>query len=43
MKNLFARWSAAGLGRLRAFSPVLLTAVAMIVAACNNGSGGSGY
>jgi predicted small secreted protein len=43
MKNVIARRSAAGLGRLRLLGPVLVAAAALIVAACNNGSGGSGY
>ena len=43
MKNLITRWSAVELDRLAALRPILLIAVALIVAACNNGSGGSGY
>jgi hypothetical protein len=31
------------LDRLPSLGPLLLTAVALIVAACNNGSGGTGY
>jgi hypothetical protein len=43
MRNVIARWPAAALDRLRVLYPILLVAVALIVAACNNGSGGSGY
>jgi hypothetical protein len=43
MKNVIARQSAALLDRLRLAGPALLIAVALIVAACNNGSGGTGY
>jgi predicted small secreted protein len=35
-------WSGARLDRLRLLGPALL-AVALVLAACNNGSGGSGY
>jgi hypothetical protein len=31
------------LDRLPVLGPLLLTAVALLVAACNNGSGGTGY
>lgn len=43
MKNVITRWSAAGLDRLRFPGPVLLVLAALIVAACNNGNGGTGY
>jgi hypothetical protein len=43
MKNVIAHWSATELDRFRVLRPVLLVAAALIVAACNNGNGGSGY
>jgi hypothetical protein len=43
MKNVITRWSAAPLDRLRFLGPVLLVVAALIVAACNNGNGGTGY
>jgi hypothetical protein len=43
MKNVIAHWWAAELDRLRVLRPILLVAAALIVAACNNGNGGSGY
>jgi hypothetical protein len=43
MKNVIARWQSAGLDRLRFVGPVLLVVATLIVAACNNGNGGTGY
>jgi hypothetical protein len=47
MKTLIVRRSAATLDRLRLpfrpVAPVLIAAAALIVAACNNGTGSSGY
>jgi hypothetical protein len=43
MKNVIARRSAGALARLRLLGPILLVAASLIVAACNNGSGGSSY
>ena len=43
MSNLIVRRAAVELRRLRFLGPVLLAAAALIVAACNNGSGGTGY
>jgi hypothetical protein len=43
MKNVIARLSGLGLDRFRWLGPVLVVAAALIVAACNNGSGGTGY
>ena len=43
MKNVIARWPSVGLDRLRFVDPVLLLVAALIVAACNNGNGGTGY
>jgi hypothetical protein len=43
MKNMKTPWSGARLDRLRLLSPALLALIALVLAACNNGSGGSGY
>lgn len=43
MKNVITRWSVAALDRLRFVGPVLLVVAALVVAACNNGNGGTGY
>jgi hypothetical protein len=43
MKDMIVRRSARQVDRLRLLGPVLIAAVALIVAACNNGSGGTGY
>jgi predicted small secreted protein len=43
MKNVIAHWWAAELDRTRVLGPILLVAGALILAACNNGNGGSGY
>lgn len=43
MKNLILRPSTRKLDRLRILGPVLIAAAALVVAACNNGSGGTGY
>jgi len=43
MNDLILRRTAALLGRLRLLGPALLAAAALLVAACKNGSGGSGY
>jgi hypothetical protein len=43
MRNAIARWSSTTLQRLHLLGPVLVVASALIVAACKNGSGGSGY
>jgi hypothetical protein len=43
MMNLIVRRSARQLDRLRLLGPLLIAATALIVAACNNGSGGTGY
>jgi len=43
MKKLIARWPSVGLDRLRFVGPVLLVVAALIVAACNNGNGGTGF
>jgi hypothetical protein len=43
MKNLIVRRSARQVDRLRLLGPALIAAAALIVAACNNGSGGTGY
>jgi hypothetical protein len=43
MKNMITRSSAAQLERLHLLRPVLIVLAALIVAACNNGSGGTGY
>ena len=42
MNTIIARGSGLA-SRLRPLSPFLLAVVALAVAACNNGSGGSGY
>jgi hypothetical protein len=43
MKNVIAHRPSVGLDRLRFVGPVLLVVAALIVAACNNGNGGTGY
>jgi hypothetical protein len=43
MKNVIVGRMRAELDRLHPLRPILAVAVALIVAACNNGSGGSGY
>jgi hypothetical protein len=43
MKYLIAHWWAAELGRFRVLRPILLIAATLILAACNNGNGGTGY
>jgi hypothetical protein len=43
MKNMIVRRSARLVDRLRLFGPLLIAAAALVVAACNPGSGGSGY
>jgi hypothetical protein len=43
MKNMINRRSAHQVDRLRLLGPVLIAAAGLIVAACNNGSGGTGY
>ena len=43
MKHLILRRSVRQLDRLRLLGPVLIAATALLVAACNNGSGGTGY
>jgi hypothetical protein len=43
MKNVIARWPSVRLDRLRFVGPVLLVVATVIVAACNNGNGGTGY
>jgi hypothetical protein len=43
MKNMIVSRSARQVDRLRLLGPVLIAAAALIVAACNNGSGSSGY
>jgi hypothetical protein len=43
MKDMIVRRSTRQIDRLRLLGPVLIVAAALIVAACNNGSGGTGY
>jgi hypothetical protein len=43
MKNVIARGQFLGLDRLRLVGPILLVVATLIVAACNNGNGGTGY
>jgi hypothetical protein len=43
MKNMIVRRSTRLVDRLRTPGPVLVAVAALIVAACNNGSGGTGY
>lgn len=43
MKNKIAVRLRAELDQLHHLGPVLIAAVALLVAACNNGSGGTGY
>jgi len=43
MKNMIVRRSARQVDRLRLLGPILIMAAALIVAACNPGSGGSSY
>ena len=43
MKNEIVVRLRAQLDRLHHLGPMLIAAVALLVAACNNGSGGTGY
>jgi hypothetical protein len=43
MKNVIVGRMRAELDRLHHLGPMLIVTVALVVAACNNGSGGSGY
>jgi hypothetical protein len=43
MKNAIAARVRAELARVHHLGPMLIAAVVLVVAACNNGNGGSGY
>ena len=43
MKNFALRRSSRPLDRLRFLGPILIAAATLLVAACNKGSGGTGY